>query len=1150
MSQTIELDPITLPKTGQVNHWTECPNSVAIEALSHLVASERRPFLVVTKKMNQALEYKNAFAFFTPDVSVLPFPDYEVLPYDQFSPAADIVSQRLYTLYKLPHIQEGIIVVSIQALLQKICPREYVLPRIFALRVGEQVDIQELAKQLTNSGYRRVDSVFEHGEFAVRGSILDFFPMGVAVPFRVDFFDDSIDSLRTFDPDTQRSEGMKEDVQVMPAHEFPLDEVSIKRFRNAWHDSFEATQILSSVYREVSDGIPVEGIESYLPLFFEEMHSLFDYINSEAVVVMTDGVDETIDTFLASVEDRFERQLNNVDRPLLPPNRLYFRGDELRSRWNKHSRIKLQNAAPSDKHTVALGGIELPRLELETRTQDPARRLRDFIANVPSPVLVVAESLGRLQHLVDLLTRTSLAVEDIDSYDEFLQKQDGVFTLEGPLEDGLWTQDRVILTETQILGASGTIDYRRSRSRNRNLDPDSVIRNLTELRSGAPVVHIDHGVGRYIGLETLSHRSQITDFVTLEYKDGDRLYIPVSSLHLISRYTGADVDKAPLHKLGSDAWSNAKKRAAHRIYDVAVELLNIYARRESTQSASLPAPDDDYASFCDQCEFELTPDQLTATTSLLEDLSKTQATDRLICGDVGFGKTEVAMRAAFHMVQNGFQVVVLVPTTILAQQHYDTFTDRFANWPHNIELISRFRTGAELATTLANINNGVVDIVIGTHKLLHAKCKFKNLGLLVIDEEHRFGVRDKERIKNLKAEVDTVTLTATPIPRTLNMSMGGLRDISIITTPPAKRLAVKTFILPYNATTVTEAISRELARGGQVFYLHNKVETIYDAYEGLNKLVPFARLDIGHGQMNKRSLERVMSDFYHRKSNILVCTTIIESGIDIPNANTIIIDRADKFGLAQLHQLRGRVGRSTRQAYAYFLIPPDPVMTVDAKKRLDAIANAGELGSGFNLAVHDLEIRGAGELLGQQQHGQLESIGFTLYMQMLSQTVETLKRGVVPNFDDPIPMTHEINLHTSVLFPSDYLPNVHTRLVIYKRMSAVESQYELDLLKSEVIDRFGPLPTQTEHLFRSTYLKLQAQKIGVSKINLGPDGGRIEFMQDNEVDTKQLAKELAIHSAILRMTQSHSIRVLSASPVVDERFIWIEQFIQKIGVKN
>ena len=1149
MAQILESRPLTIPRIGQNTHWIDCPGSVALEKLANLVHSENRLFMVVTKDMKQAFEYRNAFEFFAPDTKVLQFPDYEILPYDLFSPAADIVSQRLFTLYSLPHIQSGIIVVPIQTLLQKICPREYILPRIFDLQVGSQLDIQQLAEQLTSVGYRRVDGVFEHGEFAVRGSIIDFFPMGIDTPFRIDFFDNTIESLRTFDPETQRSQVAKEQVQIMPAHEYPLDVESIKRFRNAWHDSFEATKTISSIYRDISEGIPVEGIECYLPLFFDEMHSLLHYVDTDTVVVLANNVSNAIDTFLDSVEQRYKLQADNIERPLLAPPMLYFGENELRSMWNKHPRIQLHELTKPEKHTISLGGIKLPNVELEPRSQDPARKLRSFIANVQVPVLVVADSLGRLQHLMELLTRAHLTVTSVASYDEFQLKDEGTFSLVGSLEDGLWTEDRVILTESQILGISGKVDHRR-RLRNRSLDPDSIIRNLTELHPGTPVVHIDHGVGRYVGLENLVHRSQVTEFVTLEYKDGDRLYVPVSSLHLISRYTGAEIEKAPLHKLGSDAWAKAKKRAARRIYDVAVELLNIYARREAMESNSLPKPDDDYARFCDQCEFELTPDQIDATTNLLEDLSRTRATDRLICGDVGFGKTEVAMRAAFHVVQNGFQVIVLVPTTILAQQHLETFSDRFASWPINIDLISRFRSKSELEVTLKRIESGSLDIVIGTHRILHTSCDFKNLGLLIIDEEHRFGVRDKERIKNLKAEVDTVTLTATPIPRTLNMSMGGLRDISIITTPPAKRLAVKTFILPYNPITVTEAISRELARGGQVFYLHNKVQTIHDVYEGLKKLVPHARVDIGHGQMNKSSLERVMSNFYHRKSNVLVCTTIIESGIDIPNANTIIIDRADRFGLAQLHQLRGRVGRSTRQAYAYLLTVPDTVLTLDAKKRLDAIANAGELGSGFNLAVHDLEIRGAGELLGQQQHGQLESIGFTLYMQMLSQTVETLKRGMVPNFDDPIPMTHEINLHTSVLFPDDYLPNIHTRLILYKRLSAVENQFELDLLKSEVIDRFGPLPMPAEHLFRSTYLKLQAQKIGLSKINLGPDGGRIEFMQENNVDTTQLARQIAIHSATLRLSKNNIVHILQAPEEVDERFSWIEKFVQHIGFRQ
>lgn len=1096
--------------------------------------------------MRQAREYYDALSFFEPTVRLAHFPDYEVLPYDLFSPQPEIISQRLLTLYHLPDIESGFVIVPIQTLLQKIPPRDFVLPRVFELTVDEPVDIRELSSKLINLGYRRVDSVYEHGEIAVRGSILDFFPMGASSPIRLDFFDNIIETLRHFDPDTQRTTTSEASVRVMPAHQYPLDNESITKFRNGWNDAFQASDRLHPIYRDISEAKPVEGIENYLPLFFDSMPSLLEYTNDSSILVISDRVDEAASEFLQTVDDRYETHQHDINRPLLPPKRLFLSMNELHAQWNKFTRINICLDDQPRKHSVSLGGKQLPNLELETRRNEPARRVRDFLANSTAPVLLTAETQGRLQHLTETLERVRVKTEKLPSYRDFQHQKTGIFATVGALQEGLWTDDQIIITEAQILGGQTEYDRFRHRRRGRNLDPDDLIRNLTELHPGAPVVHIDHGVGRYVGLETLSHRSQVTEFVTLEYADGDRLYVPVSSLHLISRFTGTDEEHAPLHKLGSDAWANAKKRAAQRIYDVAAELLNIYARRASTKSIRFPSIGTDYATFCDQCEFELTPDQVDATTTVLEDLCKTKATDRLICGDVGFGKTEVAMRAAFHVVQSGFQVVVLVPTTILAQQHFETFSDRFANWPYTIELISRFRTDTEIQQTREKIESGATDIVIGTHKLLHTRFHYKQLGLLVIDEEHRFGVRDKERIKNIKAAVDTITLTATPIPRTLNLSMGGLRDLSIITTPPAKRLAVKTFVMPFNRHTVQDALKRELARGGQVFFLHNKVETIFDAYEGLQKLVPDARLAIGHGQMKKRELERVMSNFYHRKTNVLVCTTIIESGIDIPNANTIIIDRADKFGLAQLHQLRGRVGRSTRQAYAYLLIPPDSILTIEAKKRLDAIEKSDELGSGFTLAVHDLEIRGAGELLGQQQHGQLETIGFTLYMQMLNQTVESLKRGDVPNFDDPLPMTHEVNLHTSTLFPPEYLPNIHTRLVLYKRMSAIESQHELNAFKIEVIDRFGPLPMPTEHLFRNTYLKLQAQRLGINKINLNPDSGRIEFSRDNKVDPLTLASVLSRYPATFRLAPNDVVRILKSSSDVDERFELVENFIRQL----
>lgn len=1076
-----------------------------------------------------------------------PFPAHETLPYDIFSPSGDIISQRLTTLYELPSITDGIIVVPIQTLLQRIPPRDFIIPRMFLLTEGEELAFDSLLDQLIQTGYRKVETVYEHGEFAVRGSLLDFFPMGTNHPIRIDFFDDVVESVRTFDPDTQRSADALKNVQVMPAHEYPLDEAAIARFRQAWNATFPAVERQSPVYQDVSDGKSVEGIECYLPLFFDTMHTLFDYLPESSVVVISDHVIEEAGEFLSDVRRRFETHRMEVLRPLLPPKELFLDIDQLRGLWNHYPRVQLQREGTPRKHSVSVGGLELPNIALDARKSEPARKARDFIANLSTPVLITADTKGRLQHVQDVLGRIQISTVCVDSYDEFLEQSEGTFVTLGQFQEGLWNSDHVILTETQIFGERA--ETTRQRSRQKSFDPETIIRNLTELKPGDPVVHIDHGVGRYVGLETLSFRAEVTDFVTIEYADRDRLYVPISSLDLISRYTGTDTSHAPLHKLGSDAWTKLKQRAAKKIYDVAVELLSIYARRKATQSVSFPDTDSDFEKFCDECEFELTVDQAETTDKVIEDLQSTRATDRLVCGDVGFGKTEVAMRAAFHVVQAGFQVIVLVPTTILAQQHSDTFNDRFANWPHVIELLSRFRTDQEVRLINERISAGSVDIVIGTHKLLRTKVDFKRLGLLIIDEEHRFGVRDKERIKNFKAEVDTITLTATPIPRTLNLSMGGLRDLSLITTPPANRLAVKTFVVPYNPVVVSDAINRELARGGQVFYLHNKVLTIHNAFEGIKQLVPHARIDVGHGQMRKRELERVMSDFYHRKSNVLVCTTIIESGIDIPNANTIIIDRADKFGLAQLHQLRGRVGRSTRQAYAYLLTPDDDVIfTVDAKQRLDAIVKSDDLGSGFSLSMHDLEIRGAGEILGQQQHGQLESIGFTLYMQMLNRTVDTIKSGGMPNFEDPLPMTHEVNLETTALFPNDYIPNTHTRLVLYKRLASLTTQFELDEFKAEMIDRFGTLPDSAEMLFLTTHLKMLAQRKSVKRVIAGERGGSIEFFLEADVDPQSITSMVLANPRNLRVSPGHKILMTELPKDVIERGYFVEKCLNCIGL--
>ncbi len=1135
---------LILPRAQEVTNWTGCLGSAGIESLVRLIRQHSRLFVLVTTGSEEALEVQNQVSFFDQSLDVMQFPAYETLPYDVVSPAPDIISQRLDVLYRLTTLESGVIVVPIQTLLQRLPPREILMPHMLQISFNEQITPQALIQQLDQLGYRRVDTVFEHGEYAMRGSLLDFFPMGTSVPIRVDFFGDVIDGLRTFDPETQRTVEEIDKTRIIPAHEYFLSDECISRFRYTWREEFPNTGANSLIYQDISEGKHVEGVESYLPLFFGEMQTLFSYFREDTVIVIDNDVEDICKIFLNDVNERFTIHRFDLTRPLLDPVQLYLTQNQLHAEWNKFARIRTFGDNQPRKHSYPIGGLEPPSLKLDNRRASSAKALRDFIANQTLPVLVTAETLGRLQQLKDLLARVQLNAVEVDSYLDFCKQESGLFITVSLIQIGLWTEKHVIVTEVQILGERSEIKRRRARSR--NVDPDSVVRDLTELNKGDPVVHIDHGVGRFVGLETLSIRADLTEFVTLEYADKDRLYVPVTSLDLIARYTGVDPSKAPLHKLGSDVWAKAKRNAAKQIYDVAVELLNIYAQRAANTSNALPGTDTDYDQFCDECEFRLTPDQAEATDNVIRDLCHTQATDRLICGDVGFGKTEVAMRAVFHVVQAGFQVVVLVPTTILAQQHHNTFKNRFANWPHEIELLSRFRTKTEVERVTNRIAEGKIDVVIGTHRLLHTNIDFSGIGLLIIDEEHRFGVRDKERIKALKTNVDTISMTATPIPRTLNLSLGGLRDISIITTPPAKRLAVKTFIVPYNPVVVSDAIKRELARGGQVFFVHNKVTTIYDVHDGLKNLVPSARIDVGHGQMNKIELEQVMSDFYHRKTNVLVCTTIVESGIDVPNANTIIIDRADKFGLAQLHQLRGRVGRSTRQAYAYLLIPPDTALTLDAKQRLDAIESAGDLGAGFSLAMHDLEIRGAGEILGQQQHGQLEAIGFSLYMQMLNRTVDTIKSGAMPNFDNPLPMTHEIDLRTPTLFPDDYIPSIHTRLVMYKRLTGINVQLELDEFKAEVIDRFGPLPDPAENLFRTTYLKIQSQPVGVNKIVVGPDGGHIDFCSNHALDPMMLVSAVSRQPQYFQVMPNSRIRVKDAPDEIDERFQLVENFVRQL----
>ena len=1083
-------------------------------------------------------------------VPVLTFPDWETLPYDHFSAHQDIVSERLETLYELPGTKRGVLVVPVTTLLQRLAPPSFVQSQSLVVAVGQTFDIATERQRLAGAGYRAVDTVSERGEFAVRGSLVDIFPMGGTNPVRIDLFDDEIDSLRLFDADSQRTVSEADGVRILPAREMPIDAAGIARFRAAWHRTFDADVRRCHVYQDVSSGLAPQGIEYYLPLFHEDTATLFDYLPDDTVFVLDADVDAAARRHLAEVTARYESQRHDVERPILPPDALYLRARDLDADIKRYGRARIDPSAVRRRHRVDFAGRALPELAANHRAQDPAARLRSFVGNTEAPILLTAETPGRRVHLEEFLGRARIATTEAGGFASFVGSDTRLGIAIAPIERGFWLPDLAVVTETEIFGHR-TDKAVAERSRRRGIDPDLVIKNLIELNIGSPVVHIDHGVGRYRGLETLTIDEHPMEFLTLEYAEEAKLYVPVTALHLVSRYAGADEEHAPLHRLGSDQWAKAKRKAAERARDAAAELLDIYARREASMSFAFGKPDDDYRRFVEQFEFEPTPDQDAAIDTVIEDLTGAKATDRLICGDVGFGKTEVAMRAAYLAVASGRQVAVLAPTTLLAQQHFETFGDRFADWPVAIEVVSRLRADGEVSAVADRLANGKVDIVIGTHRLLGKAFAFKNLGLVVIDEEHRFGVRQKEQLKNLRAEVDVLALTATPIPRTLNLSLSGIRDLSIIATPPARRLSIKTFVMQKRRAVIAEAIARELARGGQVFFVHNEVRTIERAADEVAELAPQARIGIGHGQMAKRKLGDVMADFYHRRINVLVCTTIIENGIDIPNANTMVIERADKFGLAQLHQLRGRVGRSHRQAYAYLMTPHPKAMTADAAKRLDAVQAAGELGIGFTLATHDLEIRGAGELLGDEQSGQIANIGFSLYMEMLERAVAAIKAGKTPNLDAPLPTSHDVSLHVPALIPDDYLPDVHARLIMYKRIANAAEEPELDELKIEMIDRFGMLPDPVRNLFRTTKIKLDASRLGVDRIDLGPAGGRIEFAAETVVDPITIVRLVQREPETYRYRDGdgragNRLLVRRAMGHPDTRFQFVEALVEEL----
>ncbi len=1074
---------------------------------------------------------------------ILRFPDWETLPYDAFSPHQDITSERLACLQQLRDNPRGILIVPAATLLQKIAPTSFLDGACFDLRRGQVFDTENQRLRLEGAGYQATDTVTERGQYAVRGAVMDIFPMGAGLPIRIDLFDNEIDTLRTFDPDTQLSVDQIDELVILPGKEFPFDDAAVARFRDQWHNAFNVDVRRCSIYQDVSSYIAPNGVEYYLPFFFDQMANLFDYLPDSTLFVLEDGVLEAAEQYLDEVCQRYESLRHDVERPILAPQALYLNQEQLKHHLAQHRRVSLSKN--EHKHQRVFSSQNFPDLTANPRLAQPASALKTFLEQQAQPALFVAETAGRREVFDEMLRKAGIEAKPIDHFGEFRAAETSHHSITiGPLASGLWTPNILLITEAEVLGAHQSSAPKDTKA---VIDTDQIVRNLTELNIGAPVVHVEHGVGRYLGLDTLEIDGAAHEFLTLSYAGGAKLYVPVTSLHLIGRYAGADEEHAPLHRLGSDQWERAKRRAAEKVIDVAAELLDIYARRELNLSHKLQADAKDYEKFAAEFPFEVTTDQQSAINATVADLGAQRAMDRLVCGDVGFGKTEVAMRAAFVAVQSAKQVVILVPTTLLAQQHFDTFRDRFAQWPVTIEAVSRLRSNSENSAVAAACASGKVDIVIGTHKVLGGDFAFKDLGLVIIDEEHRFGVRQKERLRALRAEVDVMTLTATPIPRTLNMSLSGIRDLSIIATPPAKRLSIKTFVQERREPNVREAISRELMRGGQVFFLHNEVRSIEQAAQALHDLVPEARIGIGHGQMKKAQLEQVMNDFYHRRLNVLVCTTIIETGLDIPNANTIIIERADKFGLAQLHQLRGRVGRSHRQAYAYLLTPEPRSLSADAVKRLEAIEAAGDLGVGFTLATHDMEIRGAGELLGDDQSGQIESIGFSLYMEMLNQAVSALQSGKIPELDNPLePISREVNLHVPTLIPDDYLPDVQARLILYKRIASAKDSAALDSLQVEIIDRFGLLPAQLKQLFSVTEVKLLAQELGVVKLDLGPERGKLEFSKNTRVDPLVIVNLVQQESHIYRLEGSSTLRIACSLETYEQRLAFAHELLARL----
>ena len=1100
-----------LPKPGQRLDLPPYPPSADALALSRL-AHRGRLLVAVSASPLEAQRLAEELAWFAPELRSHLLPDWETLPYDAFSPHQDLVSERLATLHAVSRQECELLIVAAATAVTRLAPPAFLLGHTFFMKKGERLGLDALRSQLTLAGYQHVTQVVAAGEYSVRGGLIDLFPMGTQLPYRIELFDDEIETIRSFDVDSQRTLYPVPEIRLLPAREFPTGEAGRTMFRQRFRESFEGDASRIGLYKDVSNGILPAGIEYFLPLFFDATATLFDYLPADAALLLHGDVPGAIAEFWADLQGRYKMLGGDRSRPVLPPAELFLRDEEFFIAAKALPQYLLKAKVGAD--TLCVPGIplrgqvtatapeDLPPLAVDRKADDPLALLRGFLGRFAGRLLLLAESPGRRQTLADFLAEYGMLPAACVDFAGFLAAPERFMLGVGPLSGGFVLDDLAVITENELYAATARPRSgmgRRSDARRANLD--GWLRDLSELKIGDPVVHENHGIGRYLGLAHMDFGDGATELLHLEYANGAKLYVPVAQLQVISRYSGADPESVQLHTLGSGQWEKAKKKAAEQVHDTAAELLHLYAQRAAREGHKFEFKPHDLEAFADGFGFEETPDQQTAINAVIEDMKSGKPMDRLVCGDVGFGKTEVAMRAAFVAVADGKQVAILCPTTLLAEQHYQNFSDRFANWPVKVAEISRFKSAKEQDEAVALLGQGKIDILIGTHRLLQQDVKFERLGLIIIDEEHRFGVRQKEALKALRAQVDVLTLTATPIPRTLGLSLEGLRDFSVIATPPQKRLAIKTFVTQWSNGQVREACLREFKRGGQVYFLHNEVDTIANMKERLEALLPEARIVVGHGQLPERELERVMREFTQQKHNLLLCSTIIETGIDNPHANTIVINRADKFGLAQLHQLRGRVGRSHHQAYAYLLTHEDAKPTAQAKRRLEAIQAMEELGSGFFLAMHDLEIRGAGEVLGESQSGEIHEVGFAMYTNMLNAAVRALKAGEkIPDLTQPLAVTSEINLRVPALLTDAYCPDVHERLTLYKRLANCDSEDDLRAMQEELIDRYGEMPAQTLALVETHRLRLAGRALGLAKLDAGPQAIQVQFVKNPPLD--------------------------------------------------